>query len=1124
TVPTTLGKAVQIVAGDASSAALLANGTVSVWGTNWAAQRNVPATLGNVVQIAAGNNHYLALTANGSVVAWGWNTTNQTVVPASLRRAKFIAAGFNTSYAVSGGGQVIAWGGNDVGQANVPAGLVGVTSLAAGRGHALALKSDGTVVAWGRNDFGQATVPVGLTNVVQIAAGDYHSVALKNDGTVVAWGANWSAQATVPIGLANVVQITAKGDRSLALKADNSIVNWGINPDNSTPPPSPGEILSTAAGSKHALGLVRKIQIAISGDLPTGTEGQVIPETTFSATGGSGAYTWSVVGTLPPGMTLNATTGKLSGTPTTSGNYTFTVRATSGGRFSDRGVTIEVQKAIRNALWVATTGNDTTGNGTVSKPYATITKAHTMANKGDLIKVLPGNYTESLVIEKAVEISSTAGPSQTIIRSASKASAVFCRGEGVKGGSLTGFTLTGGGGANNPGYNRYGGGFAINAPAGTTFEVKNCIIRNNSDAGITFGGGFHVTGGSTLKLTNSLIHSNSAWANGGAALIEGANLIADRCTIVSNTNNGYNRIGGISGAGNCNIQIKNSILWSNTTNQYGSFSSGPGGNATFTFSYSIVQGGTTATVGGNTRTLVNTGAGSLTSDPVFAETTNYTLGTGSPAINTGDPNAAKDADGSRADMGWDAAATTGAGSDTDGDGVSDYREVQDGTNPSDPISFNQLSKGLVAYYPFNGNANDESGSGRHASVANAVLGLDRHGSQNQAYVFNGINSRIVSLASGWPSGNSNRTISVWLNASAMAGNLFSFGGAEVNKRFSVLLGWGGSQATAFVPWGDNANFTSGNFAGAGWKHLTLSWNNGTGTFYIDGVKQVDFFRTLNTDGSKPLVIGANVIDRNDEFFSGQLDDIRVYNRALSDAEVSQLYAKESIQNNMITVQGGTLPAGSALAGQTVATFQIGIYEVTWQEWQAVRTYAIANGYDLVGVGNGTASTHPVQQVSWYDAVKWSNAKSQMEGLTPVYTINGTTYKTGQVAPTQSTSANGYRLPSEKEWEWAARGGVSSQGYTYSGSNDANAVAWYNSNSSGGTKAVGTKAANELGIYDMSGNVWEWCEDVFSTSTRRIRGGGWRDTADSCASSVRIILFPDNRDPGRSLRLARNSGN
>jgi len=123
-------------------------------------------------------------------------------------------------------------------------------------------------------------------------------------------------------------------------------------------------------------------------------------------------------------------------------------------------------------------------------------------------------------------------------------------------------------------------------------------------------------------------------------------------------------------------------------------------------------------------------------------------------------------------------------------------------------------------------------------------------------------------------------------------------------------------------------------------------------------------------------------------------------------------------------------------------------------------------------------------------------------LTPLYTVNGTTYKTGQIAPTQSASANGYRLPSEKEWEWAARGGVSSQGFTYSGSNNVNAVAWHYNNSSDGTKAVGTKASNELGIYDMSGNVFEWCEDFAPTSNRRIRGGAWSLHADFCPVALR----------------------
>jgi len=1161
TVPTTLGKVVQIVAGDASSAALLANGTVSVWGTNWAAQRNVPATLNNVVQIAAGNNHYLALTANGSVVAWGWNTANQTVVPATLRRAKFVAAGFNTSYAVSGDGRIVAWGGNDFGQANIPSSLVGVTSIAAGRGHALALKSDGTVVAWGRNDFGQATVPGGLTNVVQIAAGDYHSVALKNDGTVVAWGANWSAQATAPIGLANVVQISAKGDRSLALKADNSIVNWGINPDNSTPPPSPGQILSTAAGSKHTLGLVRKIQITISSDLPTGTEGQVIPETTFSATGGSGAYTWSVIGTLPPGMTLNATTGKLSGTPTTSGNYTFSVRATSGGRFSDRVVTMEVQKAIRNALWVATTGNDTTGNGTISKPYATITKAHTVANKGDLIKVLPGNYTESLVIEKAVEISSTAGPAQTIIRSASKASAVFCRGEGVKGGSLVGFTLTGGGGANNPGYNRYGGGFAINAPAGTTFEVKNCIIRNNSDAGITFGGGFHVTGGSTLKLTNSLVHSNAAWANGGAALIEGANLIADRCTIVTNTNNGFNRIGGISGAGNCNIQIKNSILWNNSTNQYGSFSSGPGGNATFTFSYSIVQGGTTATVGGNTKTLVNTGTGCLTSDPKFAETTNYTLGTGSPAINTGDPNAAQDADGSRADMGWDSVSAC-PDDDFDGDGVSNGKELTDQTNPRDASSFNPASKPLFAYLPFNeptttsiasiqlieqvnltngsehkvvansipyqciktiGNSLSVNGSGesffalKRASTAQILENNNTYASFSlkvpQSSGLTSSGARIFSLRGGsqnipvasvWIR-DSNGTFQVGMQRSSQSiqwnGTLHSY-----NKPIFIIASYAWES-----PWGRPGGLHG--FMMPPQDDLLVPGKVGVGT-------NASFWTYTYADSFLPTtasIVGTAGL----QYF---IDEIRVGDQWENTVPLEL----------MVDVQGGTLPQSSALAGQQVQGFQVGKTEVTWGEWKTIRNWAVANGYsDLAGVGDtypsGSPNNFPVVYVSWYDAVKWCNAKSQKENLTPVYTVNGTTYKTGQAAPTQSSSANGYRLPSEKEWEWAARGGVSSQGYTYSGSNDVNAVAWYNSNSSSGTKAVGTKLANELGIFDMSGNLWEWCWDSFmrnSLEERRLRGGGFSNLPSYISVGVREgnPTTPDTRFYTLGFRLACNSRN
>jgi formylglycine-generating enzyme required for sulfatase activity len=232
-----------------------------------------------------------------------------------------------------------------------------------------------------------------------------------------------------------------------------------------------------------------------------------------------------------------------------------------------------------------------------------------------------------------------------------------------------------------------------------------------------------------------------------------------------------------------------------------------------------------------------------------------------------------------------------------------------------------------------------------------------------------------------------------------------------------------------------------------------------------------------------------------------------------------------VDKNMVLVEGETLPQGSELQGQVVATFQIGKYEVTWGEWQKVRDWAVANGYDLKDVGQGRSESHPVTNVNWYEVVKWCNAKSEKEGKTPVYQVSGTTYKTGETVPTVSESANGYRLPSEKEWEWAARGGKNSKGYTYAGSNDVNAVGWFKKNSKGKTHEVGGKLANELEIYDMSGNVWEWCVDLDGTSGRRsLRGASWMDDPARCLVDCPHSDRPHNRYPNVGFRLVRSSGN
>ncbi len=229
--------------------------------------------------------------------------------------------------------------------------------------------------------------------------------------------------------------------------------------------------------------------------------------------------------------------------------------------------------------------------------------------------------------------------------------------------------------------------------------------------------------------------------------------------------------------------------------------------------------------------------------------------------------------------------------------------------------------------------------------------------------------------------------------------------------------------------------------------------------------------------------------------------------------------------DMVYVEGGTFQMGATseqggyydsdekpVHSVTLSDYYIGKFEVTQGLWEKVMGTTIRQQRDKANSGRplyGVGSNYPMYYVNWEEAQEFCRKLSQLTGKT-------------------------YVLPTEARWEYAARGGVKSKGYKYSGSNTIDDVAWYDDNYS--THPVGTKLPNELGIYDMSGNVWEWCSDWYdwygsyssesqsnptgpSTGSNRVlRGGSWGFNARSCRVSDRNRCIPSYRDGDGGFRV------
>lgn len=246
-----------------------------------------------------------------------------------------------------------------------------------------------------------------------------------------------------------------------------------------------------------------------------------------------------------------------------------------------------------------------------------------------------------------------------------------------------------------------------------------------------------------------------------------------------------------------------------------------------------------------------------------------------------------------------------------------------------------------------------------------------------------------------------------------------------------------------------------------------------------------------------------------------------------------------ISDVMIYVRGGRFRMGSDHGWNdekpvhivTLTGFYISKYELTQKEW-----VEIMGSNPSYNKGDNL----PVEWITWYDAVDYCNKRSILEGLTPCYSIDGDTNPSSWESGTVECDwgANGFRLPTEAEWEYAARGGNMGSNWNYSGDNNIDEVAWYSGNSGNKTHSVGKKKYNELEIYDMSGNVSEWCWDWYDCSyysssppdnptgpnsgvARVKRGGGYDNYKDLCTVSVRHFSNPANCFGNIGLRLCRS---
>jgi formylglycine-generating enzyme required for sulfatase activity len=332
--------------------------------------------------------------------------------------------------------------------------------------------------------------------------------------------------------------------------------------------------------------------------------------------------------------------------------------------------------------------------------------------------------------------------------------------------------------------------------------------------------------------------------------------------------------------------------------------------------------------------------------------------------------------------------------------------------------------------------------------------------------------------------------------------------------------------------------------------------------------QVILFWPITTHGTNGVLQSAtnlvlpNWLSATDAFPVNYGPQIAISVTNAASARFFRLSMVPPTADGMAFIPAGAFTMGDTLDGESdaistnvyVSAFYMDVNLVSLSQWQGLYSYATNHGYTIVHTGTDKAANTPVETVEWYDCVKWSNARSQQAGLTPVYyTDAGFTqlFTNGDGGTTvyANWAANGYRLPTEAEWEKAARGGLSGQRFPWGNTISETQANYYGSTNNfaydlgpdgynaigdyptelAGTSPVGSFVPNGYGLYDMAGNVFEWCWDWYAgpvypagspylggtdprgpvgpLSVRVLRGGNWSDVASLARCACRYVDVP-----------------